>query len=169
MGLREAVRLLGAQQSPSLVPLLSLHMQLLALPVKIHVWMLVSSEGGRGAQPGRVACCGTCDVKHEALFVLWEPPGTKGSAGGKTSRSHIEIVQWSGSWTAVWINTSLFDVVGTTKLPKHHVWRNEESFLGTALSRGTSYTVRSVGHLVSELPLLPLEIMFQVLETLCQN
>lgn len=53
---------------------------------------------------------------HEALFVLWEPLGTKGSAGGKTSRSHMEIVQWSGSWTAVWINTSLFDVMGMTKL-----------------------------------------------------
>lgn len=54
--------------------------------------------------------------EHEALFVLGELLRTEGSAEGKASSSHSEIVPWSSSWTAAWINSSLFDGMGLTKL-----------------------------------------------------
>lgn len=67
-------------------------------------------QGRRGAG----WMCLWCE--HEALLALWEPLGTEGSAEGKASRSHSEIVPWSSSWMAAWINSSLFVEMGLTKL-----------------------------------------------------
>lgn len=104
----EAVPVLGAQQSPAPVPLLSFLWNCqCSLPGarKEHWW---AGEEGRGWM------CLWCE--REALSELWEPPGTEGSAEEKASRSHSEIVLWSSSWTAAWINSSLFDGMGLTKL-----------------------------------------------------
>lgn len=108
VGLREAVRILGAQRTPC--PLLSLHLPFPALPVGIPIWTPASSKQGGGR---RLHVVRRRDVKREALFVLWERLAPGGSAGGRTCPSHLEIVRRSGAWTAAGVTTSLFDGVGT--------------------------------------------------------
>lgn len=90
----------SADPFPEPSPSLCTRLRALGHHSPIPVWTHTSSRGLVAVtREGEAPLHGAWSRRPRAL--LGEPPGTKGSAGGKTCRSHIESALWSGSWTAV--------------------------------------------------------------------